>query len=68
MTHGLNHLSSVIRTALLLPPLVALHAAEKPNVLLICTDQQHAGMMRWPWGTRLRNGGRTLRPRRTTGG
>ncbi len=37
-------------TALLLAPLAALHAADstpsmKPNVLFICTDQQHAGML-----------------------
>ena len=40
-------LSAGIRTALLLAPLTALYAAEpaKPNILLIITDQQQAGML-----------------------
>ena len=32
-------------TALLLAPLAALAAPEQPNVLVISTDQQHAGML-----------------------
>ena len=31
--------------ALLLAPLAAMHAADLPNVLIICTDQQQAGML-----------------------
>jgi len=43
-------LTLTLLTSLLLAPLVALHAADsapsmKPNVLFICTDQQHAGML-----------------------
>lgn len=32
-------------TALLVTPLAAVAAPERPNVLVICTDQQHAGML-----------------------
>ena len=37
-------LSSAL-TALLLAPLASFAAPERPNVLVICTDQQYAGML-----------------------
>lgn len=36
---------SILLIALLLAPPATLAAAERPNVLVICTDQQHAGML-----------------------
>ena len=41
----MSKLTSITATALLLAPLAALAAAERPNVLVISTDQQHAGML-----------------------
>ena len=42
----MNQLATVCLVVLLLSPLAAWAAPERPNVLVICTDQQHAGMLR----------------------
>jgi len=42
----MNKLSTFTLAALLLAPLAALATTpQRPNVVVICTDQQHAGML-----------------------